>query len=563
MRTAAGFVAGLYDAAALLDRELIILAANPAFGPLAGLRSHALLAQIERRIPFDVLLAVGDPTVRASAELCVATGRAQHLAEKEVQNKAGDRFVTWISFVPVVDEEERVVGVVEIVRDVTGESATHVRLRQMAALAQARADELERAVEHRTRELHAALDEVTRLSRIDPLTGLLNRRAFTEGATQVLSLGRRHHRNAGLLMCDLRPLQALERHARPPGGRCGAGRGRRRAARFRSRQRRRGSLRRRGAGHPALGDRRGLGQGRRRSMPPGGAQHSDRRAGPADEPGPDAQHRRRHLPRPRRDARRAGQRRRRRALRSQGQRPRSRGALPALDGDPPHRGSALGQDEGPGGGTPRPARADRARAGALVRSGGDLMARARARARRQEHVRRAGRRRRSGRDLGRRLSARHALDGRELGPPAAGEEPRSLSRGARGLGAGRLVPPRERGPASPPGRDQGRAGAPGGRARPPRQEPVGTSAPPLRGSESASNCRTDRSLSSFGRSSIASVSCSRTSCFAVRPRRRFASRPASSSRVPRAPATSGASGVSRARASRPRSSASRRASWSS
>src|SRR5262249_23241397 len=57
----------------------------------------------------------------------------------------------------------------------------------LLVLATARPQDLERAVELRTAELRAALDEVTKLSHSDPLTGLLNRRAFTERASNALA----------------------------------------------------------------------------------------------------------------------------------------------------------------------------------------------------------------------------------------------------------------------------------------------------------------------------------------------------------------------------------------
>lgn len=64
-------------------------------------------------------------------------------------------------------------------------------------------DLLESRVAERTGELSKALDEVTRLSRTDPLTGLLNRRALLEYAALALSLASRHERALGLVLCDI------------------------------------------------------------------------------------------------------------------------------------------------------------------------------------------------------------------------------------------------------------------------------------------------------------------------------------------------------------------------
>ncbi|MEM6732961.1 MAG: GGDEF domain-containing protein, partial [Myxococcota bacterium] len=82
-------------------------------------------------------------------------------------------------------------------------SKVQTRYKDMLARERGRAEELERQVTKRTEELAEALKEVTRLSRTDPLTGLLNRRAFSEQAEQALRVADRHERSAALLMCDL------------------------------------------------------------------------------------------------------------------------------------------------------------------------------------------------------------------------------------------------------------------------------------------------------------------------------------------------------------------------
>ncbi len=67
----------------------------------------------------------------------------------------------------------------------------------------ARAEALEREVAKRTAQLSAALEKVTRLAVVDPLTGLMNRRAFDEHASTVHDLAERHGRHFAVLMCDL------------------------------------------------------------------------------------------------------------------------------------------------------------------------------------------------------------------------------------------------------------------------------------------------------------------------------------------------------------------------
>src|SRR5262249_49816802 len=67
----------------------------------------------------------------------------------------------------------------------------------------ARAEGLERRAGQPPRGLVAALEEVPRPSAPDPLTGLLNRRAFAQHADQALKLADRYKRSLGLLLCDL------------------------------------------------------------------------------------------------------------------------------------------------------------------------------------------------------------------------------------------------------------------------------------------------------------------------------------------------------------------------
>jgi len=62
---------------------------------------------------------------------------------------------------------------------------------------------LAQRVEERTRDLKRALDEVTRLSRTDALTGLINRRAFMEDAEYTLARARRHGRPFALVAVDV------------------------------------------------------------------------------------------------------------------------------------------------------------------------------------------------------------------------------------------------------------------------------------------------------------------------------------------------------------------------
>jgi diguanylate cyclase (GGDEF)-like protein/PAS domain S-box-containing protein len=199
MEHAQRMIDGLYDAAVLLDTESRIVAFNRPFARLCGRSAR----ELKKGAGAFELIGADNGIDRQHAQRCIAERKPQHIAEQPARNAEGERLIVWFSFLPVLDESGVPVGMIEILRDVTGESASHARLKELLALTQARAEDLERAVEQRTVELRAALDEVTRLSRTDPLTGLLNRRCFNERAEHAIGLAIRHRRTLGILMCDL------------------------------------------------------------------------------------------------------------------------------------------------------------------------------------------------------------------------------------------------------------------------------------------------------------------------------------------------------------------------
>jgi diguanylate cyclase (GGDEF)-like protein/PAS domain S-box-containing protein len=203
VHAAEALVTGLCDPAALLDRELRLISYNAAYAALSGVRRSQLIQKSREGVsPFDLVKADQDID-RTNALACIKEGKARHLAERTVKNIAGQEFIVWLSFLPVTDASGRILGVIEILRDVTGDAQAHAKLKELLALTKARADDLERAVQQRTEELTLALENVTRLSRTDPLTGLLNRRAFTEQALQAIDLAKRHQRHLAVMMCDL------------------------------------------------------------------------------------------------------------------------------------------------------------------------------------------------------------------------------------------------------------------------------------------------------------------------------------------------------------------------
>ncbi len=196
--------AGLPDAAILLDSELCPLHYNAAYMMMSGMRRQALeraLAAGPART-FEVLGCAREDDAE-TARACMKSGRVIRLDEMEVRNTGGQAFVAIVTFIPVFDSSGAVVALLQTFRDVSAEARMQARYKELLGEERARAEDLERQVQLRTMELTAALEEVTRLSRTDPLTKLLNRRAFTEHAEHNLALADRYERTAGLLMCDL------------------------------------------------------------------------------------------------------------------------------------------------------------------------------------------------------------------------------------------------------------------------------------------------------------------------------------------------------------------------
>ena len=196
-------VDGLSDAALLFDASLRPLHFNPSYLNLSGQRVRGMNRRLQQGRPTFDLLGQSVERDQANAIRCLKERKPIHLADVTVSNSAGEQFVTMQSFIPIYNDRERCVAAIEVFRDVSGETRMHTRYKELLALETARAAELERQVAERTQQLTQALEEVTRLSRVDPLTQVSNRRAFTEHARAALAVARRHGRCAAILMCDL------------------------------------------------------------------------------------------------------------------------------------------------------------------------------------------------------------------------------------------------------------------------------------------------------------------------------------------------------------------------
>jgi diguanylate cyclase (GGDEF)-like protein len=204
LAVARSVIDALPDAAVLLDVGLTIVSYNARYQELTGVRRRALDARVAAgEVAFEELVGLVELGDRDTARGCLTRRRPIHLADVAVHSAGGADLTACVSFIPVLDAGGEAIAVMEVVRDVSDEARVQSRYRELLEMARLRAENLEREVDRRTQELSAALEEVTRLSREDPLTSLLNRRSFTEMAERTLMLAARHGRSVGLLLCDL------------------------------------------------------------------------------------------------------------------------------------------------------------------------------------------------------------------------------------------------------------------------------------------------------------------------------------------------------------------------
>lgn len=191
---------GLGEPAVLLDAELGFVEANTAFADLCGVR----LKHIARvaRSPLDLLRCDSDDP-RARAKEALSRRVPIRLAELKVHTQEGLALTVHQTFTPVEDHDGAPMGLLITYRNVTDESRLQEHYRELLQKEKQRAEALETAVAARTRDLMVALEQVTHLSRIDGLTGVLNRRSFTEEADKALRAAEAQGLGVGLLLLDL------------------------------------------------------------------------------------------------------------------------------------------------------------------------------------------------------------------------------------------------------------------------------------------------------------------------------------------------------------------------
>lgn len=195
-------VDGLTDSAVLLDSGLRFVTMNGAALNSLGLRPRELMRKLTSgEKPLELF---GNVDAQETAKRAMSDGRPIRLHEVPFTLANGEQSTAIVGFTPISGTRPgSCAGLIFTFRDVTAEARMQRRYTHLLRRERARADDLARQVEDRTRELEVALREVTRLAHTDSLTGALSRRAFTELAKQALSVAGRHGRSVGILLCDL------------------------------------------------------------------------------------------------------------------------------------------------------------------------------------------------------------------------------------------------------------------------------------------------------------------------------------------------------------------------
>jgi diguanylate cyclase (GGDEF)-like protein len=216
---AATIARAIPEAAVILGPSLDLLYHNDAFLRVAGVIRGAVQTRAAEGESPLALLGLGGGEVLEAVGACMRGRAAVTLEDVPLENRLDQGFRASLSIIPIVDPgAERPAGTLVIIRDPVERDPRLEQLEALLAAERARSLELEERIEAQTRELDKALRHLTRLSRLDPLTSLLNRRAFAERAEQSLELARRHRRTVALLLCDLDSFKRInDRFGHPAG----------------------------------------------------------------------------------------------------------------------------------------------------------------------------------------------------------------------------------------------------------------------------------------------------------------------------------------------------------
>lgn len=160
LQIAASLIAGLADAALVLNANLAAVAASRPFGELVGMRAKALeraFARGESLFSFFKSLDVA-PEALAS---CLRRGTRTCLLDVAAESHSGNEFMVITTLIPIQTAGRETIGIACVMRDVTAEVGLQLNYKSLLAAEQKRAEQLEDIVLKRTIDLQRALDEVT------------------------------------------------------------------------------------------------------------------------------------------------------------------------------------------------------------------------------------------------------------------------------------------------------------------------------------------------------------------------------------------------------------------
>ena len=194
-------VDGVLDGAVIVDNEAKPLFWNGLLPPIFDTKRR----RFARRAEEEKLSAFGILKERTGSEMpwstmvkeALSSGTAKRFAEMELHLGPDTLKTVWCSLAPIGQL------VLITIRDVSGEAHVQDEFRRLLDAERKRGAMLEREVQRRTKDLEAALEQVTALARTDGLTSLLNRRAFQNGVEERLKLAKRQHHDAAFVIADL------------------------------------------------------------------------------------------------------------------------------------------------------------------------------------------------------------------------------------------------------------------------------------------------------------------------------------------------------------------------
>tara|TARA_R110002073_G_scaffold177151_2_gene334950 strand:- start:6673 stop:8052 length:1380 start_codon:yes stop_codon:yes gene_type:complete len=160
LHIAASLVAGLADAALVLNAELAGVAASRPFGELVGMRAKALERAFARGESLFSFFESLDIAPEALAN-CLQRGTRTCLLDVAGKSHSGNDFVVITTLIPIQTAARDTVGIACVMRDVTAEVDLQLNYKSLLAAEQKRAEQLEDIVLERTLDLQKALDEVT------------------------------------------------------------------------------------------------------------------------------------------------------------------------------------------------------------------------------------------------------------------------------------------------------------------------------------------------------------------------------------------------------------------